>query len=222
MGEMHDMYGRWDENGEFNPFDGEPDDDPVAQAGLTCCNCDARVVARRYPHLFCSDRCAEEAHTVRYARGVIRDGRILDPEVAEAVQIRVGMVLGGGYSKRERELSPELRADIVARDKGKCQVCGQPGDQIDHINEDMELLLRVRDINHPENLQLICDGCHRKKTLSTFKPLEPEHEPKAAELHLRIHSPVPLRESDDDVVWKTLWRTRASERSALVKEAREA
>jgi hypothetical protein len=31
MGEMHDLYGRWDENGEFNPFDGEPDDPSYGQ-----------------------------------------------------------------------------------------------------------------------------------------------------------------------------------------------
>ena len=29
MGEDHDMYGRWDENGESNPFDGDADDDVI-------------------------------------------------------------------------------------------------------------------------------------------------------------------------------------------------
>ena len=39
MGEDHDTYGRWDENGEFNPFDAEPDDDRSAipdRHGETC------------------------------------------------------------------------------------------------------------------------------------------------------------------------------------------
>jgi 5-methylcytosine-specific restriction endonuclease McrA len=213
------MYGRWDEDGEFNPFDGEPDDDPVAEARLLCCNCDSRLRERRYPYLFCSERCAEEAHTVRYVRGTIRDGRINDPEVAEAVRIRIGMVLGGGYAKSARELSPELRRSIVERDGGVCQVCGEPGDQIDHINEDASLV--AIDINDPRNLQLICDSCHRAKTLSTFKPLEDEERPHADALRARIDASVPLRECDDDQQWKTLYKTRAAERSALVKEARE-
>jgi hypothetical protein len=67
------MYGRWDENGEFIPFDGEPDDDPVAEAGVVCCNCDSRLRGRRYPYLFCSERCAEEAHARTLPRWVKGD-----------------------------------------------------------------------------------------------------------------------------------------------------
>lgn len=217
MGEAHEMYGL-DENGEHTPFDGELDDDPVAVAGLTCFNCEAQIVERGYPYLFCSEFCAEEAGTVRYARGAVRDGRILDPFVAEAIKIRVGLILGGGYSKRDRELSPEVRATIMERDGGRCRVCGGEATQIDHINEDLELV--ARDINDPENLQAICDQCHRAKTLSNFTPIRPEHEGKAAEITARIESPTPLRECDDDVIWKTAWRKHGAERSALVKSLR--
>ena len=211
------MYGV-DEDGEFNPFDGEPDDDELdglAEAELACFNCGAIITVRRRPYLFCSERCAEETGTVRYARGAIRDGRILDPDVAEAVRIRIGMVLGGGYPKQARVLSAKVRAAVMERDGGLCQVCGGEATQIDHNNDDADLV--ARNINDPENLQAICDTCHRAKTLSTFKPIGPEHEAKAAELQARIDAPAPLRECDDDLTWKTAWRKHGAERSALVK-----
>lgn len=78
----------------------------------------------RRPFLFCSDLCAEEASTVRYARRAITDGRIHDAEVVEAVMIRVAMVVRGGYPARARNLSPAEREAVFRRDDYRCQICG--------------------------------------------------------------------------------------------------
>lgn len=103
----------------------------------------------------------------------------------------------------------------MARDEHRCQVCGGEATQIDHINDDVELV--ARDINDPENLQAICDPCHRAKTLSTFRPIGREDKAKAAALHARIDAPAPLRECDDEITWKTTWRKHGAERAARVK-----
>ena len=54
MGEMHDMYGAWD-NGEFNPLEG--DSDPIE----ICVNCDEPFESSN-PKLFCSDLCQSTAN----------------------------------------------------------------------------------------------------------------------------------------------------------------
>jgi len=131
------------------------------------------------------------------------------------VTIKIGLVLGGGYPKQSRKLSRAIREVIMEREGGRCKVCGGQATQIDHINEDIELALR--DINDPENLQAICDPCHRTKTLSNFRPIAPEQWAKAKEIAARIDSPTPLRESDNDLTWKNVWRMHAAERSALLK-----
>jgi hypothetical protein len=215
------MYGGGDENGEFNPFDDEPDDEllrekrsyPPNDIDLACFNCGGLLVELRNPYIYCSERCSREAESVRYARAVSRDGRILDPLVAEAVQIQLGLVVGGGYSERERALSKEQRAAIFERDGGRCRVCGTEATQIDHINEGADLV--ARNINDPQNLQAICDDCHRAKTLANFRPIDPEHREKADELKQRIDAEVPTRLSDDEQNWKTDWRRHAAERRAL-------
>lgn len=209
------MYGQWSEDGEFNPFDGEPDDDPLSAAELPCVNCGAMVVARGYPYLYCSERCGEEASAVRYARRVYRDGRILDPLVAEAVKTQIGLVLGGGYSESERRLSQQQRAAAMERDRSRCRVCGAPASEIDHINEDLALV--ARDINNPDNLQALCGACHREKTRSGFRPIGPEHREHADELNARIDALEPLRECDDEQNWDRLRKQHSAERSALVK-----
>jgi hypothetical protein len=146
---------------------------------------------------------------------VRREGRDADPLVAEAVRIKIAIAIGGGYNRRARALSPQLRAEIMERDGGRCLVCGSEATQIDHINADPDLV--ARDINDPENLQAICDPCHRLKTMSMFKPIRPEQRAKADEIRARINAPRPLRECDDEQNWKTAYRTHGSTRSALLK-----
>ncbi|MGY6410778.1 MAG: HNH endonuclease [Alkalilacustris sp.] len=66
-----------------------------------------------------------------------------------------------GYGAKWRR----LRAFVLARDKGLCQVCLNQGrttqaTEVDHI------LNRARGgTDHTDNLQAICSVCHRAKTL---------------------------------------------------------
>src|SRR3990172_2874934 len=77
-------------------------------------NCDQPLVMTNQAKLFCSEPCAEEAKSVRYARRCIRDGRIELPDVRDAIEIRLGMVLSGGYPERERLVSRVIRQAVIA------------------------------------------------------------------------------------------------------------
>ena len=62
-----------------------------------------------------------------------------------------------------------LRAQILARDNWRCQVCGRPAGkaEVDHI----QALQDGGEPTDPENLQTICRGCHIEKTrLENRKP----------------------------------------------------
>lgn len=181
---------------------------------MICFNCGEAPAAPVRPFLFCSELCREEAKLVRYWRAVIRDGRIKRPDVAEALKIRIGLVLGGGYPEREHRIPSALREEIFQRDRSRCQICGGEATQIDHINVDQRFKDNVNDLL---NLQAVCDRCHRKKTLSRFHLAAPEEEEEYWRLLLRAESPEPLRESDDEVSWQKVWRERARERSAVAR-----
>lgn len=56
------------------------------------------------------------------------------------------------------------RNRIRARDQGICQHCGQPGSEVDHINN-----TRSATYNQDHNLQLLCKPCHNKKTQQEAK-----------------------------------------------------
>lgn len=70
--------------------------------------------------LFCSELCSQTASTIRYWRRVVRDGRIDQTDVQEAIRTRVAHLLAGGYHEAARRLSPSIR------DHGA--VCGAAAD----------------------------------------------------------------------------------------------
>lgn len=170
-----------------------------------CANCDSRCG----PTLYCSAPCKQAASTIRYARRVIRDGRIRDdPSVAEAIQVRVAFVLAGGYPERERRLSPDTRRAVVERDGGLCRTCGKPGTEVDHIAGNSSSL---------DNLQLLCNRCHMAKTQANLKPVDPEDTKtmnRLNEVRRRIAAAPPERACDDDRKWPHIWRD-------LLRHARE-
>jgi 5-methylcytosine-specific restriction protein A len=49
-----------------------------------------------------------------------------------------------------------LRLRILRRDRHTCYVCGQPADQVDHLNPG--------DDHSPHNLAAICRPCHMSKS----------------------------------------------------------
>jgi hypothetical protein len=98
-----------------------------------CLNCDEEVILDTAPYkLHCSEGCSQEAEL--HLRRCTKDGRIHEPDVAEAIQIRLAAVMADGYPKQARCIPPKIRAAVIARDNGQCRACGGPGTEIDHIN----------------------------------------------------------------------------------------
>lgn len=49
-----------------------------------------------------------------------------------------------------------IRKTVIARDKGKCVLCGSKGTEVDHIG--------ANDVHAVINLRLLCKKCHAHKT----------------------------------------------------------
>jgi 5-methylcytosine-specific restriction endonuclease McrA len=175
-----------------------------------CANCDENLFVDNQT-LFCDESCQQMARYVRYARSVRKDPkRCIDPDVTEALRIQLAFVLGGGYPERERRLSQAERRLICERDGGHCQICGKPGDQIDHV---------AGSSNDPSNLQLLCDPCHRTKTMTNFAPAGPKAVAFAHKLRTdRVEPTNPSRPCDDEVSWKIESRRRKAARIDLLWE----
>jgi 5-methylcytosine-specific restriction endonuclease McrA len=190
---------------------------PPVPVDFPCLNCDRPITLTKDVKLFCDEACADEAKLVRYVRRCRRDGRINQPDVREAIQIRIAHALAGGYNAKERRLSPKKRKAVIERAGGLCEKCGQPGTDIDHISGSSDDM---------ENLQLLCRTCHNEKTKESFVPLTPEHEryeeikAKADGLRLRTDAPTPQRICDDEESWLTLHRQIMAERRRVLHEER--
>jgi 5-methylcytosine-specific restriction endonuclease McrA len=172
-----------------------------------CANCDAPLPAT-VTGLYCSELCTQTAEWVRYARRVMRDERANDDEVRYAVSIRLAHILGGGYAKDQRRLSPEVRAAVIERDGGRCRLCGAEGTEIDHIESSSADLA---------NLQLVCRACHRSKTEQMLEPSPQEARLAGAALWSRVEARQPLRLCDDQEAWRKVWTRLKSERQSRLK-----
>lgn len=70
----------------------------------------------------------------------------------------------------------DVRDIRIGMDKGFCQLCGMPGNEVDHIVE-----LTPENINNPEitlnldNLQTLCHKCHTKKTNREHRKKNPDN-----------------------------------------------
>lgn len=172
---------------------------PTVSVEFSCFNCDGTFAVVDQPKLFCSDGCQQEAAFVRYFRSCKCNGRINQPDVLEALQIRMAHILGGGYKVSERRIPLSVRRAVYERDNRTCQKCGKPGKEVDHIDGSSYDL---------ENLQVLCGDCHNEKTKSNFRELTPEVEgsdekmAKINALRLRTESEKPHRICDDENHWK--------------------
>lgn len=190
---------------------------PLCPVDFPCLNCNQPMTLTSQIKLYCSDLCRDEAKFVRYFRACRNDGRINQPDVKDALLIRMAHILSGGYKESERRLRPSERRAVIGRDKGLCQKCGQPGTDIDHINGSS---------NELENLQLLCKTCHNEKTKSRLVPLPPgdeegaEIKAKKVNLLLRANSLTPQRGCDDEETWRTINRQVMSERQQALYEER--
>ncbi len=174
-----------------------------------CANCSSTIQEAK---IYCSQVCTQEAEWVRYVRRCRLDGRDQRPDVMEAIRIRLAHILAGGYDKLTRKLPDSVRNAIIERDQGKCQICGQPGDEIDHVSGSS---------SDPENLQLLCDSCHNKKTVASFvritKDSHPEIWEKAQWLKRRAAAKRPVQLCDSEE-WAELQRELLRKRRQLIRE----
>ena len=178
-----------------------------------CANCLQRL-PEDVEALVCSSWCSEIAAHVRYMRRVFRDGRVNDPDVREAIQIRNAFLLVGGYGALDRTLRPAVRTEVKVRDGGRCRQCGRPGTEIDHIAGSSGGL---------DNLQLLCAECHRAKTAENMVPTTPhERSLLTALFQTRVVPDEPTLLADDEVTWQSAWQSLRSARKKRVRNARAA
>jgi hypothetical protein len=173
----------------------------LARRPFHCPNCSVTFEDVSSP--FCSPLCRDEAKCVRYWRRCRADGRDEDPKVKEAITIKLALILGGGYDRR---LPERVRWIVIDRDDGRCQICGGPGNEIDHISGSS---------NDPANLRVLCDDCHNKKTVAGFRKITKESDPeewaKWKGLEKRALAPKPLLLCDDEL-WESIWKDLMRER----------
>lgn len=161
--------------------------------------------------LFCNSWCRETADTVRYWRGTARDGRLeRDPLVVEAIRTKLAFLLVGGYSALRRRLPESVRIEVRVRDDDRCQNCGKPGDEIDHINGSSPDL---------DNLQLLCGECHRAKTAENMAPAsETETALIRGLFDLRVAPAEPQLLADDEAAWQHVWRGLEKDRKERFRD----
>lgn len=178
-----------------------------------CANCMAEL-PRQIEGLFCSELCQQTAKDIRYWRSISRDGRIDQPDVKQALQVRVAHLLAGGYPERARRLSTEVRQAVWERDQGRCRQCGAPGEEIDHISDSSPAL---------GNLQLLCASCHQRKTEEWMVPASAESKRQIEKLwRERVAPDEPAYLCDDQEQWAVLHRQlRKQRKQRLLAELAE-
>lgn len=194
--------------------------DETISIDFSCVNCDQVFIVSGAAKLYCSQRCHQDAKLVRYVRACIKDGRISDPLVNQAIGTRFAFAYSekGYYDEKARYVSPERKQQVIKRDGGLCRLCGAVGTEIDHINGDSDDL---------DNLQLLCHDCHSEKTEASMVPITPGHEryeeilARANELRARIEAQTPLRPCDDEANWNDIYRELLKEQRELLRRIKE-
>ena len=124
-----------------------------------CPNCARPVTAAQ--RLFCSELCTEAASIVRYIRKVEGRGVLAGRDVYQVIETRVRMLAGGRrvheqgelrvVSRGDQHVPQTLRAAVRTRAGDRCEVCGEPGSDLHHLQ------YPARDA---DDLQLLCQTCH--------------------------------------------------------------
>jgi endogenous inhibitor of DNA gyrase (YacG/DUF329 family) len=162
-----------------------------------CANCARSVISQTRQRTYCSDLCSQVADWIRYFQRTRVAGRSLDPDISEALSVKLAHIAAGGYDERGRSLTPDIRSAIIRRDNGACRRCGGPGSEIDHIAGSSPNL---------SNLQLLCHECHMEKTQESMVQAAPN-------IVATVHEPIrkraletPNRQPCDSTDWNhRLW-----------------
>jgi hypothetical protein len=172
---------------------------PSFDAGR-CANCGQSALAAS--PLFCSEVCSQTAKLVRYARRKVLDGTVDRPDIAEAIQIRLALILGGGYPAKARTIPTLVRRAVFDRDSFTCQLFGAPATEIDHIGSSS---------NDLSNLRALCGACNLGLAQAHLVPAGPDESRVADAIWRRIETARPVRLCDDEVNWDILWRQLKSQ-----------
>jgi len=182
----------------------------TAQLTVKRIECGKVIRLDGYCRLYCDDRCRQVLKLVHYGRRAFRDGRIEDPLVMEAIQMRIAHILGGGYHQTARRLSPATRQAVLSRDGGLCQICGQPATDIDHIAGDSSDL---------DNLRALCRACNMGEAQAGFRPATEEMSREVDQLMERIEADVPIHARDNEQGWDLQYRQMRADQRALMRDA---
>jgi plasmid stability protein len=177
---------------------------------LDCANCDVEVFRDKKPRgPFCSAVCKETASFVRYHRRVNwrlknEPGFVVDDEMKKALQVRMAFIVSGGYDDNAHTIPVQTREQVKTRDDGKCVLCGEHGEEIDHIDGPGSEL---------ENLRLLCRACHWEKTRGNMGAV-PEGSPLLAvvgRVMERVNAAEPVKVCDAND-WDQTWRVELARR----------
>ncbi len=153
--------------------------------------------------LFCSEHCKDTAKLVRFWRRAELDGRIGQADVQDALRGKLAHWVSGGYPEQARHLPAGVRNEVWNRERGCCRECGEPGQEIDHIQGDSAEL---------SNLQLLCRVCHHRKTALRMVPASVDSQLTIGTLEReRVRPDEPARLCDSDQ-WQVDWRQKQHDR----------
>jgi hypothetical protein len=160
---------------------------------LDCVNCDAKI---SNAGLYCGELCQQTAITVRYVRKAIADGRIVKPDIQNAIGMLLLHLYGGGYPSKKRKLSADQRMAILERDDYTCALCGAAATEIDHI---------AGSSSASSNLRALCKPCNVATAWQNARTVTPDENLdewlRITEfergLAQRISAPQPLRFCDN-------------------------
>jgi hypothetical protein len=181
-------------------------------AGMSCAGCCGKTC--EVPELYCGPYCRDAANTVRYARKALVERRRDDPDFRLGFGTKLLSLFQGGYP-RGRRLSQALRETVLERDGWRCQLCGEPATEVDHIQGDSP---------DPMNLRAACGPCNRARVWTVDGVVTDEERAEAvavaenisAEIALRIAANAPLHLCDDGERWEASWRGIKAARRKLL------
>lgn len=134
----------------------------------------------------------------------------------DAIGAKLLMIAGGGYPTKRRALESAERKAIFERDNWRCQLCGAPATDIDHITSSS---------SHPSNLRAVCNSCNVAEAFKNARVITRKSDPEEwarlkklyRELSMRVVAPIALLVCDDDLTWDSLWRgILAARRTAVL------
>jgi hypothetical protein len=171
-----------------------PIDKPRLACPPICPNCVQNPIRPRSP--YCSETCKEQAALVRQVRAHLLVEAIDDPARQVALGQVAWHVLGGGYPLRTSKVEPKPLAKVLARNEGRCEVCGAPATTVDHPRTAC---------NRPINLRAVCADCCSDQPFGSPKIVSRSaYRHLFEELATRLSAETPLRICDHAETWD--WR----------------